>query len=66
MKMSEAQLRVMIDAIPTLAWSCLPDGAAEFLNKQWLEYTGLSFEEALGWGWKVSIHPDDLDKLMDT
>ncbi len=56
----------MIDKIPTLAWSCRPDGTAEFLNQRWLDYTGLSPEEALGWGWKASIHPEDLGELMDT
>jgi formate hydrogenlyase transcriptional activator len=66
MKQSEDQLRVMIDQIPTLAWSCLPDGTAEFLNQRWLDYTGLSLEAALGWGWKVAIHPEDLEKLMAT
>lgn len=67
MKESEDQLRMMmIDKIPTLAWSCLPDGTVEFLNQRWLEYTGLSLEEALGWGWKVAIHPEDLEKLMAT
>jgi PAS domain S-box-containing protein len=58
--------RAMIDNIPTLAWCCGPDGAAEFVNQRWLDYTGLSMDEALGWGWKVSIHPDDTGKLMDT
>ena len=60
------ELRLMIDSIPALAWSCRPDGATEFLNKRWLDYTGLSPEEALGWGWKVSVHPEDIDKLMNT
>jgi PAS domain S-box-containing protein len=55
----------MIDKIPALAWSCLPDGTTEFINQRWLEYTGLSKEQALGWGWKATIHPDDLGKLMD-
>jgi formate hydrogenlyase transcriptional activator len=58
--------RLMIDQIPTLAWSCLPDGTTEFLNQRWLDYTGLSFDAALGWGWKVPIHPNDLGKLMET
>jgi PAS domain S-box-containing protein len=66
MKEAEDQLRVMIDKIPTLAWSCLPDGSAEFLNQRWLDYTGLSLEEALGWGWKAAIHPEDLEKVMGT
>jgi len=66
MKEPDLLFREMIDKIPTLAWSCRPDGTAEFLNQRWLDYTGRSPEEALGWGWKASIHPEDLGKLMDT
>ena len=61
---SEAQLRRIIDTIPTLAWSNLPDGSNEFLNQRWHDYTGLSPEEAHGWGWKAAIHPEDLPMLM--
>jgi PAS domain S-box-containing protein len=63
---SQDQLRMMIDKIPALAWSCLPDGTTEFLNLRWLDYTGLSMEQALECGWKGPIHPDDLGKLTDT
>jgi PAS domain S-box-containing protein len=66
MQAAEDFLRTMIDKIPTLAWSCWPDGTTEFLNQRWLDYTGLSMDEALGWGWKASIHSEDLGKLMDT
>src|SRR5229473_180461 len=66
MNHSQEQLRVMIDRIPVMAWSCLPDGTPEFLNQRWLDYTGLSIEQALDWGWKGTIHPDDLGKLMGT
>jgi formate hydrogenlyase transcriptional activator len=62
---SEAQLRTMIDTIPALAWSCLPDGANEFTNKRWRDYTGLSQAEALGLGWQRTFHPDDLGKVME-
>ena len=65
MNHSEEQLLVMIDGIPTMAWCSLPDGSAEFLNKRWHDYTGLSPEEAHGWGWKATIHPEDLARLMD-
>jgi len=60
------QLPMMIDKIPTLAWACRPDGTTEFVNQRWLDYTGLSLEASLGWGWQVAIHPDDLEQLMDT
>jgi PAS domain S-box-containing protein len=63
---SEDFLRTMIQEIPILAWSCRPDGSAEFLNQRWLDYTGLSLDEGLGWGWKSAIHCDDLGKLMAT
>ncbi len=61
---SEAQLRRIIDTIPSLAWCNLPDGSNEFLNQRWHDYTGLSPEEAHGWGWKAAIHPEDLPMLM--
>jgi formate hydrogenlyase transcriptional activator len=54
-----------VDAIPTLAWSARPDGSAEFLNRRWLDYTGLSAEEASDWGWTAALHPEDRDRLMD-
>ena len=63
-KGSEAKLRQVIDAIPTIAWCNLPDGPNEFLNKSWHEYTGLSPEESHGWGWQVAFHSNDLPPLM--
>ena len=44
----------------------MPDGTTECLNQRWLDYTGLPFEASLGWGWKVSIHPDDIGRVMET
>jgi formate hydrogenlyase transcriptional activator len=61
---SEKKLRQVIDTIPTLAWSILPDGSNEFLNKRWHEYTGLSAEESHGTGWQVAIHPEDRTPLL--
>jgi len=64
-KEAEERLRRVIDTIPTLAWSNLPDGSNEFLNKNWHEYTGLSPEESHGWAWQGAFHPEDLPALMD-
>jgi len=58
-KDSENRLRTIIDTIPALAWSARPDGSAEFFNRPWLDYAGLSAEEASDWGWTVAIHPED-------
>jgi PAS domain S-box-containing protein len=55
--------RATIDALPTLHWRTKPDGVVEFINKTWLEYTGFSVEQALGWGWTRAVHPDDQQSL---
>jgi PAS domain S-box-containing protein len=65
LRRGEDYLRLTIDTIPVLAWCTRPDGSNEFLNQRWLDYTGLTIEEARGWGWKVAIHPDDLPQLLD-
>jgi formate hydrogenlyase transcriptional activator len=64
LKNSEKKLRQVIDTIPTLAWSILPDGSNEFLNKRWHEYTGLSADESHGSGWQAAIHPEDRVLLL--
>ena len=59
-------IRLVVDTIPTLAWSAGPDGSADFFNQRWLDYTGLSAKQALGWGWEVAIHPADLPRILET
>jgi PAS domain S-box-containing protein len=58
-------VRLVVDAIPTLAWSARSDGSADFFNQRWLDYTGLSAEQAREWGWTVALHPNDLNGLVD-
>src|SRR5580704_19733304 len=58
--------RLLIDTIPALAWSARTDGSAEFFNQYYLDYVGLSAEEAKNWGWTVAVHPDDLNGLAAT
>jgi PAS domain S-box-containing protein len=59
------QYRVAIDATPGLVWTALPDGYVDFVNQRWLEYTGLTFEQASGCGWQAAVCPDDLPRLVD-
>jgi formate hydrogenlyase transcriptional activator len=65
LRSSERSLNLIINTMPTFAWSARPDGSLEFANQRWLDYTGLSAEEANGWGWTKAIHPDDLHGLTD-
>src|SRR5258706_112212 len=58
-------VRLVVDAIPTLAWSAQADGSVDFFNQRWADSTGLSAEKARYWGWTVALHPDDLNGLVD-
>ncbi|MGD0474726.1 MAG: PAS domain-containing protein [Candidatus Velthaea sp.] len=60
---SEQHFKQIINTIPALAWSARPDGSAEFFNQHYLDYVGLSAEQAQDWGWTAAVHPDDLDHL---
>ena len=64
-RVSDRQLRAIVDTIPGLVWLARVDGGAENVNRRWLEYTGLSQADAGGWGWTVAIHPDDLERLTN-
>src|SRR5580704_14356812 len=56
---SEDRLRLVVDTLPAMVWSKLPDGSADFLNQRFREYTGSPLEEGLGWGWMNAFHPED-------
>lgn len=62
--MLESPLRLAIDTIPGLVWTALPNGDIDFLNRRWLDYTGLPAADACGWGWQIAIHPDDRPALI--
>src|SRR5579862_120625 len=36
----EAELRQVVDTIPTIVWSSLPDGSNTYVNRRFVEYTG--------------------------
>ncbi|HXO90962.1 MAG TPA: ATP-binding protein [Stellaceae bacterium] len=53
------RLQVIIDTIPAVVWSNSPDGSANFLNKRFRDYAGISLEEGRGWAWMNALHPED-------
>ena len=59
----ELPLRMVMDTIPGLVWSALPNGEVEFCNQRWLEYAGMSLDEVTGSGWTAVVHSEDMSDL---
>src|SRR5262249_40134153 len=51
--------RALPDAIPQLVWGADPSGRVDFLNRQFLEQTGLDAAFVRTHGMTDAIHPDD-------
>ena len=58
----EAELREVVDTIPAIVWSALPDGSNSYVNSRYLEYCGMPPEQIAGSGWHAVAHPDDLER----
>lgn len=63
LRKAEAEGRRMLDNLPVLSWSGLPEGSKDYFNRRWHDYTGLSPAKAHGSGWQVTVHPDDMQRV---
>ena len=61
---NENELRTLIEAIPAYVGTNRPDGSVDFISQSWLDYTGFSREQGMGWGWGSAIHPEDFDRVV--
>ncbi|MBF8259277.1 MAG: cheBR, partial [Actinobacteria bacterium] len=59
----ESQLRQLTESLPHMFWSCLPEGACDYLSRQWIEYTGVPEPEQHGYGWLRQLHPEDRERV---
>ncbi len=62
---SENQFRTLANSIPQLAWMANADGSIFWYNERWTEYTGNTFEELQGFGWRKFHHPDHLVRVEE-
>jgi PAS domain S-box-containing protein len=64
LRKSERELRAMLEIIPAHVGVTQPDGTVDFVNQSWLDYSGFTREQAMGWGWANAMHPDDVDRSL--
>lgn len=60
----ERKLREVIETIPAMAWIIGLDGAVQFRNRRWVEYTGLSQLGKGEEGGIIAVHPEDRDRIV--
>ncbi|MBD2337913.1 response regulator [Calothrix sp. FACHB-156] len=66
LRQSEARYRFLTETIPHLVWTCDANGNCDYVNQKLNEYTGLTFAEALGFGWLSAVHPEDVESTQAT
>lgn len=53
--LEEADFKTIADQIPFMVWRSDPDGHCIYVNKKWISFTGLSYEESLGYGFSRAM-----------
>lgn len=64
LRANEQRFRLLTEAMPQLVWSSQPDGGIDYVNRRWVDFTGLSPELTLGDGWTSVLHPDDQEDTL--
>lgn len=57
--------RQIIESIPGMVFTTDVKGSCEYVNEQWLEFTGVPAEQLLGDGWLEALHPEDRARAFD-
>jgi PAS domain S-box-containing protein len=64
---SEERFRLMAEAAaPVMVWMSGPDKGCTYVNQHWLDFTGRPMDRQIGDGWSEGIHPDDLQRCLQT
>jgi PAS domain S-box-containing protein len=60
----EYQLQKLAETIPAMLWCNDPRGELTYINRKTSEFVGLDISQLAGLGFRKTIHPDDLNDLL--
>jgi PAS domain S-box-containing protein len=61
---NEERFRTMADSSPIMIWVTDPAGRMEFVNRIYLDFFGISGDQAAAFDWRQIIHPDDREAYV--
>ncbi len=61
----EDRFLLLADNMAQLAWMADRDRGVFWYNKRWFDFTGTTFEDMQGWGWRTVHHPDHRDRVSE-
>ncbi len=59
---SESRLRFVMSSMPQKIFTAKPNGDVDYFNPEWINYTGLTFDQIRDWGWTQFVHEDDVEE----
>ncbi|WP_299101585.1 PAS domain S-box protein [uncultured Winogradskyella sp.] len=61
---SELLFRSLTSKAPVGIFQTDANGSCSFVNNQWIKYSGISYDDAMGFGWSNALHPDDKERIL--
>jgi PAS domain S-box-containing protein len=61
---SEERFRLIADSAPVPMWVTRMDRTRSFVNRAYVEFLGISYDEAVNFDWRTVIHPDDAPRIL--
>jgi PAS domain S-box-containing protein len=60
----EDEFRLIADSAPVAVWVTRLDRRRSFVNRAYVSFLGVPYQEALDFDWRRIIHPDDAARLL--
>ncbi len=60
---SESRFRLIADSAPVPMWVTRLNRKRAFVNQAYMDFLGLTYEEALEFDWRTALHPDDVARI---
>ena len=61
---SEERFRILADGCPAMIWVTNAEGGVQFFNRAYKEFSGRTFEQGYGDGWRRLLHPEDAKEYI--